>query len=88
LAISNSSPNRCQHRIGILQNLIIPEAQHLETLTLQPDSTRLVLGILVVLPAVRFDDDSYTEVYKVHHVWPDRLLAAELLIIKAVSAQV
>ncbi|MBB3343786.1 hypothetical protein FHW73_001652 [Luteimonas sp. RC10] len=80
-------PNRFEHRLGTLEDVVIPEAQDPEALLIQPRVANCVFRRIGVLAAVRLDDQACTEMHEVHDVRTDRLLTAELLSIESVGAE-
>ena len=71
--------NHLRHRIGISQNIAIPESQHPITLRFQPASAISVIGrALQVLSAINLYDYFALETDEVPKVGADRLLTPEL----------
>ena len=63
-----------QHAIDILEDLVVPEADHAITLAVQPARSRLILRrSRVVLAAVDFDDQPRLQAAEVNDVVADCL---------------
>ena len=63
---------------NILENLVIPEPKHPKSLRLQPfGSIRIVRGLLIMLPAVQFDDELRFKTDEVSNIFFKRHLLAK-----------
>ena len=72
--------NRLQTNFGLLQDIIVPEPQHLEATALQEPGPCLVLCLLVaVLPAVDLDDEPRIEAGEIGDERTNRILPAEFV---------
>lgn len=71
----------------IRQNVIIPEAQHLEPNALQIAGSVFVLFAIVMLTSVHFDDDAHLKTGKIRNVGTQGMLAAETMPIQSASLQ-
>jgi len=69
--------------ICILQNVEIPESQHLIPETLEiACSNRILLGLLAVLRSINFEDQHRRIAEKIGNVFPARDLATEFEIVE------
>ena len=79
----------CHDAFGLLQHVVIPEAQDAVALVLQKQVALLVVGLLIgVLSAVQFYDESGFDRDKVHDVVSNGILAAEFDVVKSSRPQV
>ena len=73
------SASRTLHRSGVLQNLVIPEPEHLVSPSLKPGRALIiVLNLIRMLPAVCLDDEPGLVTYQVGDEGTDAVLATEL----------
>ena len=77
-----------QHGFGLLQDVVVPVAQDGITLCLQPCGTGIVAGVVVMLPAVGFDDEVFFEADEIGDVVADGVLAFEFVAAQATITQV
>jgi len=80
--------DRLKHRFSVLQDFIVPETKHRESLTLQPSVTHRIVVAAVVLPTIGLNDYARTEVHEVGDVRADGLLPAKLLVVQTMCAKV
>ena len=81
----------CHDAFGLLQHVVIPEAQDAVALVLQKQAALLVVGLLVgVLSAVQFDFDNQPDFRggKIGDVTANNVLAAEFDAVQLSTAQV
>lgn len=70
---------RLRNRLGMSQDLVVPEPQHAIALSLQPASAiHVVARVLRMLATIHFDDHPAFETHEVHDERADGLLAAKL----------
>ena len=76
-------PERLQdhhhHALGICENFVVPESQHLPALPLEPGGPALVSLVLIVLSTVGFDDQTIFDASEVHDERTERMLPAKLV---------
>ena len=78
-SIQNHPSDLLQHRSGVLQNLVIPEPEHLVSPSLKPGRALIiVLNLIRMLPAVCLDDEPGLVTYQVGDEGTDAVLATEL----------
>ena len=80
--------NRGQHTVRIPKDIIVPESDDPEPSRLQPTGAlRIVVRLLLVLPAVKLDNQSPFIADKIRDVLADCLLTPKLEAEQLVSAQ-
>ena len=78
----------CHDAFGLLQHVVIPEAQDAVALVLQKQAALLVVGLLVgVLSAVQFDNQPDCRGGKIGDVTANDVLAAEFDAVQLSAAQ-
>jgi hypothetical protein len=71
--------NFCKHRIELLQDLVVPEAQDAVAARIQQFGARIVkFSHRRMLPAVNLDDELFLQTNKIHDIRRNRILAPEL----------
>ncbi len=71
-------PDRVHHSVEIVLNVIIEEAEHAKTTFGQPFcAPRVVLGLLCVGIAIKFDHEPPFETAKIRNEAVERVLAAK-----------
>lgn len=82
-------PNSFQNHLRTIQYVVIPKAQHGQTLRCQPLVTPVIISnMIAVLSTIHFDDHSTFKADKVDDIWPHGLLPLELQSHEAMGAQV
>jgi hypothetical protein len=77
--IAQGFDNHVNNSIDVLNYIVIPKSQDIETLIPQPDiSLNIVSYLLTMLSAVDLDDQSFFQTNKIDDVASQRLLAAKL----------
>jgi hypothetical protein len=69
--------NALEHAVGMLKNVVVPEPKNGPSKTIQV-SGALAIGLLAVLPAISFDNQSTLRTGEVCYETPDGFLSAEL----------
>jgi hypothetical protein len=68
--------NHFQHAVNILQDIIVPKPQYLETFSLQPCISFIIFSFFEGMPsAVHLYDDSSLKTYKINDISPNGLLS-------------
>ena len=70
-----------RNSIYILEDIVVPEPDHLVTHGFEVFRTLIVCGLgngFIVVAAIYFDNKAFFQVYKIHKVRPNRMLPAEL----------
>ena len=80
--------NRLQNSLRIPQNLVIPEAQDAKPLGNQPGIAFRIVSRFVMLPTIRLNDQSCSQIDEISNVRAYRLLSLELAAGQAMPAQV
>ena len=83
--------NCLKNRLGVLQNINIPEANHLDTLAFQilaPDSVVIPPVFGIVLTAVNFNCDFLQATEEIQDVRADAVLPDEFQAQKALTSKV
>ena len=78
--------DRLKHAFGILQNLIVPEANDPITFRAKECRSRRVIGF-AMLAAVKLDDQAGIDARKVDNEWANGDLTAELVTAKLTIAE-
>ena len=74
--------------LDIFENLVVPDAKHLEFLTFKPTGALLVLlGSVGMLPAIEFDDQTCREADEIDDIIAYGRLPAKLETINSLIAQ-
>lgn len=80
--------DRCQDAVGVLQHVVVPEADHAVAVGFDHPGARFVSGAVAVLPAVELDSDARQTTGEVDHIVTNRQLPSELESVQLAGAQV
>ena len=69
--------NGLEHAVGMLKNVVVPEPKNRPSQTLEILSSRAI-GLVAMLPAIGFDNQSTLSTGEVGYAAPDCFLAAKL----------
>ena len=76
--MAQREPNAFENALEILQDLVVPESDDPESLSLQPVRAPGIGRLLDrVLPAIQFDDESLLEAEEIHVIGSDGNLGSE-----------
>jgi hypothetical protein len=71
--------NLCENRLCLYQRGVIRKAQNVETLLVEPlRACRIPRPLILMLPAIQFDDQHPFDAAEIDDVRIDRMLAAKL----------
>jgi hypothetical protein len=74
------------HPVGIVQNIVVPKADHLPALSLEKGDTTGVRQICRMLTPVDFDYQCTSGAGKVDYLWADWVLPTEFVFLQSTIA--
>ena len=80
-------PKRVQHHLALLKNISVPEPANAKALRTQPRIALFIMGTLIVLTAVGFEDQFVRKTDKIDDVSANRNLPSEFEVIEASAAE-
>lgn len=88
MGVLNRRCNYCQHSFGLVQHLVVPEAQHpIATRLDKARSRQVVFGSFLVLATIQFDYQAMFRAGEIGNVWANRKLAPEVRIMNLPASQ-
>src|SRR5262249_24329795 len=82
--------NLLQNAVEVLQNVAVPESQHLDAFCVEPTRSSFIIGGRnrnVVLPAVNLDSEANRRTIEIKNILADRMLPAEAQAVDLIAAQ-